>query len=53
MIKEAIQEKVRLFLIENIFKSLMVIAKNVGIKKFKPYLELVLDQAFRLSRNQE
>ena len=31
------------FLIENVFKSLIVIVKNIGIKKFKPYIELVLD----------
>jgi len=38
---------------ENLFKSLTQIVKNLGKKKFRGYIEIFLDPAFRNAKNQE
>jgi hypothetical protein len=37
---------------ENIFKSLLVIIKNIGKKEFRPFIELFLDPVFRAAKDQ-
>ena len=38
---------------ETLFKSLVQILRNLGKKKFRGYVELFLDPAFRNAKNQE
>ena len=38
---------------ENLFKSLVVILQNIGKKKFRGFVEIFLDPAFRNAKNQE
>ena len=38
---------------ETIFKSMVVILKGLGKKKFRGYVELYLDPVFRAAKNQD
>lgn len=38
---------------ENLFKSMVMIVKNLGKKKFRNHIELYLDPAFRNAKNTE